>query len=315
MPLSAPGWNKEKTKRKNFHAASGAAQIKKVRVQVLGRGLKNIFLNGPASSRLGHRWLIFNHCKLPHFCFLSNLYWVKLLLYPVRKDSSLASRDSQFFSLLTNWMIRLLLLGGDIHPNPGPQTHKWVCDICLKPITKHQTSISCNYTKYWVHLKCFQITTKDYNNSWYCTLHRTFNHRTQTNTTSPKNFLKVLQLNGNATRNKTNKIQLLIKNTQAGVITMQETKLNQSHKTPNISHFTPIRTNRTHKQGGGLLTYIKNNISFSQLNISNTFPIKLQILKINLSTTKQLHIANMYMYFPPSYHKQKTQLYRACLQP
>ena len=42
---------------------------------------------------------------------------------------------------------------------------------------------------------------------------------------------------------------------------------NRSKQTP----FTPIKTDHTHKQGGGLLTYIKNNISFSQLNTSNTF--------------------------------------------
>ena len=65
-------------------------------------------------------------------------------------------------------------------------------------------------------------------------------------------------------------MQLLIKNTQADVTTIQETKLNQSHKIPNIPQFTPIRTDCTHKQGGGLLTYIKNNISFSQLNTSNS---------------------------------------------
>ena len=65
---------------------------------------------------------------------------------------------------------------------------------------------------------------------------------------------------------------------------MQETKLNQSRKTPNISRFTSIRTDRNHKLRGGLLIYIKNNISFSQLNTSNTFPIKLQIVKIHLST-------------------------------
>ena len=84
----------------------------------------------------------------------------------------------------------------------------------------------------------------------------------------------------------TDEIQLLIKNTQADVIRIQETKLNQSHKTPKISQFTPIRTDYTHKRGG-LLTYIKNNISFSQLNTSNTFPIKLQIVKIHLSTSQQ----------------------------
>ena len=234
--------------------------------------------------RLGHWWLIFNHYKLAHFCFLSDRSQVELLLYLVRKDSSLAYQDSQFFSFLTNWMIRLLLLGDDIHPNPGQQTHKWVFNICLKSITKHQTSILCNYTKHWVHLKYSQITTKDYNNSWYCTLYSTFNHSTQMNTTSPKSFLKVLQFNANGICNKTDEIQLLIKNTQADVITIQETKLNQSHKTPNISQFTPIRTDCTHKQGGGLLTYIKNNIIFLQLNTSNTFPIELQIIKVHLST-------------------------------
>ena len=89
---------------------------------------------------------------------------------------------------------------------------------------------------------------------------------TQTNTTSTKNFIKVLQLNANGICNKTDEIQLPIRNTQADVITIQETKLNQSHKTPNISHFTPIRTDCTHKQGEGLLTFIKNNISFSQFS-------------------------------------------------
>ena len=40
--------------------------------------------------------------------------------------------------------------------------------------------------------------------------HHTFKHRTQTNSTSPKNFLKVLQLNANGICSKTDKIQLLI---------------------------------------------------------------------------------------------------------
>ena len=32
-------------------------------------------------------------------------------------------------------MIKLLLLGKNIHPDPRPQTHGHKCDICLKPIT------------------------------------------------------------------------------------------------------------------------------------------------------------------------------------
>ena len=118
-------------------------------------------------------------------------------------------------------------------------------------------------------------------------------------TTLQKNFFKVLQLNANSIHNKTDEIQLLIKNTQVDVITIQETKLNQPHKTRNILHFTLNRTDFTYRQEVGLLTYIKNNISFSQL----IFPIELQIIKIHHSTSQQLHIANIYI--PPSYHKQK----------
>ena len=175
-------------------------QIKKFYIQVLGRVIcsKSTFLNESALSRLGHWWLIFNHCKSAHFLFLCNLYWVKFLLY-VKKGLSLASRKSQFFNLLTNWIIRLLLLGGDIYPNPGPQ----FVDLS---ITGHQISFLCNCTKQWVHLKCSQITTKDYNNSWYCTLYSTFNHKTQKNTTSSKSFFNLLQLNANGIHNKTNKI-------------------------------------------------------------------------------------------------------------
>ena len=92
----------------------------KTKVNTLLNFPKSTFQNESASSRLGLWLLIINHYKLAHFCLLSNLYWVKLLLYPMRKDSW----ESQFFSLLTNWMIRLLLLWGDIHPNPGPHTHK-----------------------------------------------------------------------------------------------------------------------------------------------------------------------------------------------
>ena len=93
-----------------FYAASNVAKIKQVRVQVFGRGIcsKSNFLNNSASSTLGHWWLIFNHYKLAQLCFLSDLYWVELL----------------------------------------SQTHKWVCDICFKLITKHQTSNSCNSTKH-----------------------------------------------------------------------------------------------------------------------------------------------------------------------
>ena len=95
-------------------------------------------------------------------------------------------------------------------------------------------------------------------------------------------------------RLKQMKYNYLLKYTQADVIIIQETKLIQSQKTPNISYFTSIRTDRNHKQGRVLLTYIENNISFSQLNTSNNFPIELQIIKIHLSITAIIYCKHLH---------------------
>ena len=77
------------------------------------------------------------------------------------------------------------------------------------------------------------------------------------------------------------------------------------HQTFLSSHLLEhSHTNRTHKQGGALLTYIKN-ISFSQLNTSNPFPIEQQIVKIHLLTSQQLHITNMYCTFHPAITNRK----------
>ena len=75
-------------------------------------------------------------------------------------------------------------------------------------------------------------------------------------------------------------MQLLIKNTQADVTTIQKTKLNQSHKTPSIPHF-------------------------SQPNTTNISPIKQKNLKIYLYASQQLHIENMYI--PPKHSTQLSQ--------
>ena len=47
--------------------------------------------------------------------------------------------------------------------------------------------------------------------------------------------------------------------TQADIITVQETKLTKTSKTPIISNYTPIHTDRVRKLGG-LPTYIKHNM-------------------------------------------------------
>ena len=72
---------------------------------------------------------------------------------------------------------------------------------------------------------------------------------------------------------------MLIHNTQADVITIQETKLTPKAKTPKVHNFTTVRTDRLHKLGGWLITLIRDNITFTTTDILstiNTHNIELQ---------------------------------------
>ena len=43
---------------------------------------------------------------------------------------------------------------------------------------------------------------------------------------------------------------------------IQETKLNHTHRTPNIPNYTAIRQDRQHGEGGGLITYMHHNTPY-----------------------------------------------------
>ena len=135
--------------------------------------------------------------------------------------------------------------------------------------------------------------TKDY--------HRTAN-TTQTHRPSSKSErnLIILQVNINGLRNKLEELKLLIHDTHADIITIQETKLTPKAKTPKIHNFTSVRTDRLHKAGGGLITLIRDNITFTTTDIPstiNTHNIELQMVKVHINNTKHITIANIYI--PP----------------
>ena len=79
--------------------------------------------------------------------------------------------------------------------------------------------------------------------------------------------LIILQVNINGLRNKLEELKLLIHDTHADIITIQETKLTPKAKTPKIHNFTAVRTDRLHKAGGGLITLIRDNITFTTTDI------------------------------------------------
>ena len=87
---------------------------------------------------------------------------------------------------------------------------------------------------------------------------------------------------------------------EGGDLFVQETKLTPKAKTPKIHNFTSVRTDRLHKAGGGLITLIRDNITFTTTDIPstiNTHNIKLQMVKVHINNTKHITIANIYI--PP----------------
>ena len=102
----------------------------------------------------------------------------------------------------------------------------------------------------------------------------------------------------NGLRNKLEELKLLIHDTHADIITIQETKLTPKAKAPKIHNFTAVRTDRLHKAGGGLITLIRDNITFTTTEIPstiNTHNTELQMVKVHINNTKHITIANTYI--------------------
>ena len=80
---------------------------------------------------------------------------------------------------------------------------------------------------------------------------------------------------------------MLIQNTHADIITIQETKFTPKAETPKVHNFTTGRTDRLYTTAGGLITLIRDNITSSITDIPstiNTHSAELQMVKVILTT-------------------------------
>ena len=73
--------------------------------------------------------------------------------------------------------VLLLLIGGDVNPNPGPV--KYPCGLCSKAVRSNQDGLCCDGCDKWHHLKCLpdaiSLTKEEYldlaqnsTRNWYC---------------------------------------------------------------------------------------------------------------------------------------------------
>ena len=103
---------------------------------------------------------------LPATVITNPSYSVKnfnLMSYMNKKDGCNA-----LYSLL------ILMLAGDLHPNPGPYTPKFPCGICNKAAKWNQRATCCDQCDTWYHIDCMDMCTPIYEAlqgsqvSWIC---------------------------------------------------------------------------------------------------------------------------------------------------
>ena len=112
--------------------------------------------------------------------------------------------------------------------------------------------------------------------------------------------LKLVQININGISRKLEELHLLATTHKLDIITVQESKLQQNHKTPTIADYSTHRTDRKHKQGGGLVTFIHKDITYTPIQIPQQINVRkteIQTIRVHLTQKKQLYISNMYI--PP----------------
>ena len=73
-------------------------------------------------------------------------------------------------ALLRPLILFLLLMSGNVHPNPGPI---FPCSVCAGNVTWRGKSVQCCTCSKWVHLRCSQLSLSkfralDSSHSWSC---------------------------------------------------------------------------------------------------------------------------------------------------
>ncbi len=72
------------------------------------------------------------------------------------------------------YFLVILVLSGDIQPNPGPIFHKYPCGKCNCPIKTNQAGIMCEVCYAWHNCKCVCIDESEYHRlqlsdeAWCC---------------------------------------------------------------------------------------------------------------------------------------------------
>ena len=213
----------------------------------------------------------------------------------ILKSKSCKHQLSSFLHLL----VLMLMLCGDIHPNPGPvvksgtkkRTPKFPCSVCDKGVISSSKAVSCDRCDNWTHIMCCEVSVDDYNlclNSGkpishvcnVCLLREMVHQNFDETLVNPANYddvaddcvyepfskkgLHFLHLNARSLLSKLSDVRLLVNNSKAAVLAVSETWLDGSVTDAEIElvGYTVVRKDRN-RNGGGVCLYVRSDISYN----------------------------------------------------
>ena len=103
-------------------------------------------------------------------CPLNDRRRVANSIYKIGRLSSLFLFSCPTLALLRLLILLLLLMSGNVHPNPDPI---FPCSVCAGNVTWRGKSVQCCTCSKWVHLRCSQLSLSKFralgsSHSWSC---------------------------------------------------------------------------------------------------------------------------------------------------
>ena len=226
---------------------------------------------------------------------------------PIRKDPYTFSGGQT--SKSPGWLAALVIaLSGDVERNPGPISSDTREEaVPESPTQICETNNSINNTTSTLspsmpQLRRFDETPIKKTRNTPPKLVKVKKAKQINKTTkidkSNRPQLTIIQLNANGVRNKMQELKILADESKTDIITIQESKLTETNRTPQLEGYSTVRQDRKADKGGGLITFISLELEYTNLAIPtfNKLNIEVQIIRLSGKKTKY-HIANIYI--PP----------------
>ena len=243
--------------------------------------------------------------------------------------------SSRHFTLL------LLILSGDIESNPGP----FSCPGCNRTVAKNHRAVNCDICLKWYHIKCEEISPKQYKNfmrksdidqffftcsachleslpfpDGYFQLfsdndilfqdnHSDFldNFNYNFKGLSTKKGLSISLLNINGLRSKLDNIKIMLNASNIDILCVNETKIDQNISNSDLSIYGyKFHRRDRNRHGGGVGIYYKEFLNVSSMPHLSSEGIESSWIKISFKKSSPIYICCAYR--PPHRGQDKEKV-------